>query len=101
MGADATVAGHGAAGVGATSNGVTYSAGGGAFSGAGAANTGNGGGSTVTGTGTAGGSGIVVLQFPASLTATVSAGLTSATTYAANGQKIVRITAGTGTVVIS
>lgn len=66
----------------------------------GTANTGGGGGgafaaSTATGTG---GSGIVVLRFDPGLNISISVGLTAAITFAANGDEIVTITAGTGTV---
>jgi hypothetical protein len=66
---------------------------------AGTANTGGGGGgafaaSTATGTG---GSGVVVLRFDATLTITLSAGLSYSVAFVDN-QEIVTITQGTGTV---
>jgi hypothetical protein len=91
---------NGAAGAGkaSTLNGVTYSVGGGAFSGAGGANTGKGGGSTVFSSANAGGSGIVILRYSAALTATLSIGLTSSLA-SVDGDSVLTITAGTGTVV--
>jgi len=66
---------------------------------AGTANTGGGGGgafaaSTATGTG---GSGVVVLRFDATLTITLSAGLSYLVAFV-NNEEIVTITQGTGTV---
>jgi hypothetical protein len=66
---------------------------------AGTANTGGGGGGAFTGsvaTGT-GGSGVVVLRFDATLTITLSAGLTYSVAFVDN-EEIVTITQGTGTV---
>jgi hypothetical protein len=98
-----TSGGHGLGGIGRASllNGVTYAAGGRAsVNTAGAANTGNGGGSSggTSGAGTSGGSGIVVVRFSPILTPTISAGLSSTVSFAANGDEIIRFTAGTGTV---
>lgn len=111
--------GTGGSGKTAAVNGVTYAGGGGgALSGAsagsggggkggtssvaaaaGTANTGGGGGGTYaasTATGT-GGSGVIVLRFSAALNIRLSAGLTSSASTI-NGDNLVTITAGTGTV---
>ena len=69
----------------------------------GAANSGGGGGgggqsaTASIAAGGSGGSGVIVLRFDASLNTTISAGLTSSITFAGNN-KIITITAGTGTV---
>jgi len=69
---------------------------------AGTVNTGGGGGGggylLGFGAGGAGGSGLVVLRYPDTLTITVGVGLTGTTPAAANGFKYTSITAGTGTV---
>ena len=62
----------------------------------GTANTGGGGGSGGPNCG-AGGSGIIILKYPDTLTLTIGAGLTSTTT-ASSGYKITTFTAGTGNV---
>ena len=65
---------------------------------AGATNKGGGGGGgSYNGAGGAGGSGLVILKYPSSYTATFSVGLTSSTITSA-GYKISTVTAGTGTV---
>jgi hypothetical protein len=82
-------------------NGVTYAAGGGATSNtAGASNTGNGGGGNYVGgnANNSGGSGIVVLRFSSVLTPTIGAGLSYTNSFATNGDKIYRFTAGTDTI---
>ena len=48
--------------------------------------------------GGAGGSGVVILKYPDSLTIDIGAGLTSPTTISSGGFKVTSITAGTGTV---
>jgi hypothetical protein len=71
---------------------------------AGAANTGNGGGASggLNSSGTAGGSGIVVVRFSSVLTPTIGAGLSYTTSFdATTGDKLIRFTAGTDTVSFS
>jgi hypothetical protein len=68
---------------------------------AGTVNTGGGGGGTGSGDTTnraaSGGSGVVILRYPAAYTITIGAGLTGSTaTVGAN--KVTTITAGTGNV---
>jgi hypothetical protein len=72
---------------------------------AGTANRGGGGGGGCNGSGYSfnggnGGSGVVVLRYPESYSATFSAGLSSSTITSA-GYKITTVTAGTGTVTFS
>jgi hypothetical protein len=64
---------------------------------AGAANTGNGGDNIVNSGGHAGGSGVVILQYPSDFTITIGAGLTG-TTATVGANKVTTITAGTGNV---
>ena len=91
-----------------TGSSVTYAAGGdggaastNAAGAAGTANSGNGskgnGGTTNTTCG-AGGSGIVILKYPDTLTITIGAGLTGTTASPSGGYKVTSFTAGTGTV---
>jgi hypothetical protein len=70
--------------------------------GSGAVNTGSGGGGTSVARGApgAGGSGVVILSYPAAATITLGAGLTGTT--ATNGaNRVTTITAGTGTISFS
>ncbi len=102
-GGAASASAHGAGGSGGAStlNGVTYASGGTAgVNTAGAANTGNGGGASggLFNNGTAGGSGIVVVRFSSVLTPTIAAGLSYTNSFATNGDKIYRFTAGTDTI---
>jgi hypothetical protein len=94
-GASETAGGTGGGGIGRSRNGA---------GGPGTANTGGGGGAQGgtggPGTGGNGGSGIVILKYPSSKTATFSGGLTQ-TTYTDSGFKYSKITAGTGTVTYS
>jgi hypothetical protein len=64
---------------------------------AGTANTGGGGG----GYSQPGGSGIVILKYPASYTITIGAGLTGSTAAPSGGFKVTSITAGTGNISFS
>jgi hypothetical protein len=66
------------------------------------ANTGGGAGGTSSGGSfTNGGSGIIIIKYLATYTATFSGGLTASTPGAVNGYKISTVTAGTGTVTFS
>lgn len=84
--------GAGGGGVGADTNPARAA-------GTGAVNTGSGGGGGYTNTygGAAGGSGVVIIKYPDTRSATVSGGLTSSET-SSGGFKIRTFTAGTGTV---
>jgi hypothetical protein len=66
---------------------------------AGATNTGGGGGGGAAGgqLGSLGGSGVIVLRYPALYTITLGAGLTG-TTATVGGNKVTTVTAGTGQV---
>lgn len=75
-------------------------AGGSAGGTSGTVNTGGGGGGTGNGgTAGSGGSGIVILKYPDSVTLTIGAGLTSSTSTA-GGFKVTQFTAGTDTVTV-
>jgi len=101
-GGNASSGGNGTAGTGkaSTLNNVTYAAGGSLSSGANASvNTGNGGnnnGST-TFNGTNGGSGVIVVRFNNALNIRLGVGLTYASIISGS-DRIITITAGTGTV---
>jgi hypothetical protein len=69
---------------------------------AGTANTGGGGGGGGQGNaGANGGSGVVIIRVPSSVTATFSVGLTSSLSTAVSGFNIYTVTAGTGTATFS
>jgi hypothetical protein len=82
----------GRAGGGLGATGGTVSDGGGAAGTAGTVNTGGGGGH-----GAAGGSGVVIIKYPDTISLTIGVGLTSSTT-SAGGFKVTIFTAGTDTV---
>lgn len=63
-----------------------------------AANTGNGSNGAALAASGNGGSGVVILKYPNSKTATISVGLTHSTSTAVSGYKVTTFTAGTGTV---
>jgi hypothetical protein len=97
VGSTSVASGGGGAGRASSISGssVTYAAGGAVAGGvAGTANTGNGGSGAVGNgaTGYAGGSGVVILKFPSSITATYSGGVTR-TTSTSGGFKTDTITA--------
>ena len=128
MGANGSVSGNGGAGVATsiTGSSVTYAGGGGGgkssgttatggaggggngavgngVGSAGTANTGGGGGGSCSNSppavdGAAGGSGIVILRYPDSITISIGAGLTGTESAASGGYKRATITAGTGNV---
>ena len=67
---------------------------------AGTANTGGGGGARPNFASYAGGSGVVIVRYPATFTISVGAGLTSSNTTQ-GGSKITTFTAGTGPITFS
>jgi hypothetical protein len=82
--------------------GGAYTSGGGLTS-AGAANTGGGGGGArgqSSSNGFAGGSGVVILRYPSSISCNVGSGLTASTSTVGN-DKVTTFTAGTGTITFS
>jgi hypothetical protein len=99
-GTSVTRGGGGGGGREVSTNNGTGGAGGGGDAGAnGTVNTGGGGGGGIGTAGAAGsgGSGVVILKYPDSITLTIGAGLTSSTA-SAGGFKVTTFTAGTDTV---
>lgn len=97
-GSPLSLAGGGVGGCqpGVTTDGRLF---GGGFNTFGTTNTGGGGGARCANSnGYAGGSGIVLLEYPDTATITVGPGLTEGTTYTVGNNKVTEILAGTGNV---
>ena len=87
--------GTGGGGDGGTGNSSIQGTNGGTNTGGGGGGNGNSG---VYSYGQNGGSGIVILKYPDTLTITIGAGLTGSTAAPSGGFKVTTITAGTGNV---
>ena len=93
--------GAGGANSGTYPGGVGGGGNGGTSATSGGINTGGGGGSTGNATAGSGGSGVVILRYPASKTLTVGAGLTADPPATVGANKVTVIKSGTGTVTLS